>query len=241
MNNEILQKLFSLKDIGYKEFNSSLIPSVNKDTVIGVRIPLLKGYAKEIKSSLLAKEFLSNLPHSYFEENNLHAFLIAEIKDYKECIERVNEFLPYIDNWATCDSFKPKCFAKNKDKLIVEIKNWLKSDKEYTVRFGVLMLLTHFLDGDFKEEYLRVVANINISTYYVDMMCAWYFATALAKQWNSAVKYLEDNVLKEFIHNKTIRKAIESYRITTDQKKFLIKLKKIKKEKQKWTTKFYLV
>jgi 3-methyladenine DNA glycosylase AlkD len=226
MNNEILQKLFSLKDIGYKEFNSSLIPSVNKDTVIGVRTPLLKGYAKEIKNSILEKEFLSNLPHSYFEENNLHAFLIAEIKDYKECIERVNEFLPYIDNWATCDSFKPKCFAKNKDKLIVEIKNWLKSDKEYTVRFGVLMLLTHFLDGDFKEEYLRVVANINISTYYVDMMCAWYFATALAKQWNSAVKYLEDKVLKEFIHNKTIRKAIESYRITTDQKKFLIKLKK---------------
>ena len=226
MNNEILQKLFSLKDIGYKEFNSSLIPSVNKDTVIGVRTPLLKGYAKEIKNSLLEKEFLSNLPHSYFEENNLHAFLIAEIKDYKECIERVNEFLPYIDNWATCDSFKPKCFAKNKDKLIVEIKNWLKSDKEYTVRFGVLMLLTHFLDGDFKEEYLRVVANINISTYYVDMMCAWYFATALAKQWNSAVKYLEDKVLKEFIHNKTIRKAIESYRITPDQKKFLIKLKK---------------
>ena len=226
MNNEILQKLFSLKDIGYKEFNSSLIPSVNKDTVIGVRTPLLKGYAKEIKNSLLEKEFLSNLPHSYFEENNLHAFLIAEINDYKECIERVNEFLPYIDNWATCDSFKPKCFAKNKDKLIVEIKNWLKSDKEYTVRFGVLMLLTHFLDGDFKEEYLRVVANINISTYYVDMMCAWYFATALAKQWNSAVKYLEDKVLKEFIHNKTIRKAIESYRITPDQKKFLIKLKK---------------
>lgn len=226
MNNEILQKLFSLKDIGYKEFNSSLIPSVNKDTVIGVRTPLLKGYAKEIKNSLLEKEFLSNLPHSYFEENNLHAFLIAEIKDYKECIERVNEFLPYIDNWATCDSFKPKCFAKNKDKLIVEIKNWLKSDKEYTVRFGVLMLLTHFLDGDFKEEYLRLVANINISTYYVDMMCAWYFATALAKQWNSAVKYLEDKVLKEFIHNKTIRKAIESYRITPDQKKFLIKLKK---------------
>lgn len=226
MNNEILQKLFSLKDVGYKEFNSSLIPSVNKDTVIGVRTPLLKGYAKEIKNSLLEKEFLSNLPHSYFEENNLHAFLIAEIKDYKECIERVNEFLPYIDNWATCDSFKPKCFAKNKDKLIVEIKNWLKSDKEYTVRFGVLMLLTHFLDGDFKEEYLRVVANINISTYYVDMMCAWYFATALAKQWNSAVKYLEDKVLKEFIHNKTIRKAIESYRITPDQKKFLIKLKK---------------
>ena len=226
MNNEILQKLFSLKDIGYKEFNSSLIPSVNKDTVIGVRTPLLKGYAKEIKNSLLEKEFLSNLPHSYFEENNLHAFLIAEIKDYKECIERVNEFLPYIDNWATCDSFKPKCFAKNKDKLIVEIKNWLKSDKEYTVRFAVLMLLTHFLDGDFKEEYLRLVANINISTYYVDMMCAWYFATALAKQWNSAVKYLEDKVLKEFIHNKTIRKAIESYRITPDQKKFLIKLKK---------------
>ena len=226
MNNEILQKLFSLKDIGYKEFNSSLIPSVNKDTVIGVRTPLLKGYAKEIKNSILEKEFLSNLPHSYFEENNLHAFLIAEIKDYKECIERVNEFLPYIDNWATCDSFKPKCFAKNKDKLIVEIKNWLKSDKEYTVRFGVLMLLTHFLDGDFKEEYLRLVANINISTYYVDMMCAWYFATALAKQWISAVKYLEDKVLKEFIHNKTIRKAIESYRITPDQKKFLIKLKK---------------
>ena len=226
MSNEILQKLFSLRDVEYKEFNSSLIPSVNKDTVIGVRTPLLKGYAKEIKNSLLEKEFLSNLPHSYFEENNLHAFLIAEIKDYKECIERVNEFLPYIDNWATCDSFKPKCFAKNKDKLIVEIKNWLKSDKEYTVRFGVLMLLTHFLDGDFKEEYLRVVANINISTYYVDMMCAWYFATALAKQWNSAVKYLEDKVLKEFIHNKTIRKAIESYRITPDQKKFLIKLKK---------------
>ena len=226
MSNEILQKLFSLRDVGYKEFNSSLIPSVNKDTVIGVRTPLLKGYAKEIKNSLLEKEFLSNLPHSYFEENNLHAFLIAEIKDYKECIERVNEFLPYIDNWATCDSFKPKCFAKNKDKLIVEIKNWLKSDKEYTVRFAVLMLLTHFLDGDFKEEYLRVVANINISTYYVDMMCAWYFATALAKQWNSAVKYLEDKVLKEFIHNKTIRKAIESYRITPDQKKFLIKLKK---------------
>ncbi len=225
MSNCILEELFSLKDIGYKEFNSSLIPTVKKDRVIGVRVPLIKSYAKEIKGSNLANEFLSNLPHSYFEENNLHAFLIAEIKDYNECIKRVNEFLPYIDNWATCDSFKPKCFAKNKDKLIAEIKWWLKSDNEYTVRFGVLMLLTHFLDGDFKEEYLSLVANINTSTYYIDMICAWYFATALAKQWNSAVKYLEDKALKEFIHNKTIRKAIESYRITNDQKNYLTKLK----------------
>ena len=225
MSNCILDKLFSLRDIGYKEFNSSLIPTVKKQTVIGVRVPLIKSYAKEIKGSDLANEFLNSLPHAYFEENNLHAFLIAEIKDYNEWIKRVNEFLPYIDNWATCDSFKPKCFIKNKDKLIVEIKGWLKSDREYTVRFGVLMLLTHFLDGDFKEEYLSLVANIHTSTYYIDMMCAWYFATALAKKWDSAIKYLERKVLKEFIHNKTISKAIESYRLTINQKNYLRKIK----------------
>ncbi len=223
--NEIRNKLFELKDSGYKDFNCKLIPTVNIRTVIGIRVPILRRYAKEIKNSDMAKDFLKALPHRYFEENNLHAFLIAEINGYDECIKKVNEFLPYIDNWATCDSFKPKCFNKNKDKLILEIKNWLVSPLEYTVRFGILMLLTYFLDGDFKREHLDMVCAVKQGKYYIDMMVSWYFATAIAKQYESSVKYLEETRLSKFVHNKTIQKAVESFRVTKEKKDYLKTLK----------------
>lgn len=222
---DIRIRLFALKDQEYKDFNGKLIPSVNQDKMIGIRTPILRKFAKELNGKSEAKEFLSDLPHEYYEENNIHAFLIAEIKDYDECVKKVNEFLPFVDNWATCDCFKPKCFAKNKDKLLQEIKNWIDSDHEYTVRFGVSMLMTHFLDGDFKNEFLSLVADIKKSTYYVDMMNAWYFATALAKQWDDTIKLLEGKRLKVFIHNKTIQKAKESFRISDDRKKYLQSLK----------------
>lgn len=222
---DVRAKLFALKDEEYKEFNAKLIPSVCADKIIGVRTPVLRKFAKELKKEKGASEFLKDVPHEYYEENNLHAFLIAEIKDYEECVKCVNSFLPCVDNWATCDCFKPKCFEKNKDKLLNEIKKWLNSDYEYTVRFGVSMLMTHFLDGDFKSEFLNLVADIKKSTYYIDMMCAWYFATALAKQWNDTVKFLEKKRLSVFIHNKTIQKAKESYRISEENKRYLEGLK----------------
>lgn len=216
---DIQKMLLSMQDIKYRDFHAKLMPNIDKSRIIGVRVPQIRAFAKQIKND--TGDFLENLPHKYYEENNLHAVLISEISDFGVCIEKLNKFLPYVDNWATCDSMKPKCFKKNKHKLLLEIEKWLKSRHEYTVRFGILMLMTHFLDEDFDEKYLEKVSKIKSDKYYINMMIAWYFATALAKQWDCAVKYLENRTLPEWVHKKAIQKARESYRITKEQKEYL--------------------
>lgn len=215
-------ELFKLQDLEYKKFHSKLMPTINPDTIIGVRTPDLRKFAKGLKDY---DDFLKDLPHQYYEENNLHGFLISQIKEYDRCIEELNKFLPYVDNWATCDGLKPKCFKKNTDKLLSEIEKWIKSNHTYIVRFAIEMLMTHFLDDEFDERYLEMVANVKSDEYYINMMIAWFFATALAKQYEYAIIYVEKNILPVWVHNKTIQKAIESYRISDDKKRFLRTLK----------------
>ena len=221
----IKDKLFKLQDKEYKFFQEKIISTVNPDTIIGVRTPELRKLAK-----ILIKEdytsFLKELPHKYFDENQLHAFIISEIKNYDECILHINNFLPYIDNWATCDQLSPKIFKKNTDKLLDHIKLWIKSKEPYVIRFGVGMLMQYYLDDNFNEEYLKMVSKIKSNEYYVNMMIAWYFATALAKQYKSTINYIENKKLDIWIHNKTIQKAVDSYRITEEQKEYLKSLKR---------------
>ena len=226
---EIVDLLFSKQDIKYRDFQAPLFPNIDKERMIGVRTPELKKLAKELDGKEIAKKFIETLPHFYFDENQLHAFLISRIKDYQTCLKEVEIFLPYIDNWGTCDQLSPKVFAKHKDELIKSIKKWLNSDHVYVVRFAIGMLLCLYLDGDFKEEYLELVSNIRSNEYYINMMIAWYFATALAKQYSYAIKYIEDKKLDPWVHNKTIQKARESYRINDEQKAFLNSLKNLKK------------
>ena len=209
-NQIILERLMELQDLKYREFISKLIPTVNSETVIGVRTPAMRKLAKEISGSEEAEEFLHSLPHTYYEENNLHGCLIELIKDYDVCIEALNQFLPYVDNWATCDFIRPKVFKKHKSDLLEQIKIWLKSDHIYTVRFAIEMLMTFYLDENFSKEYLAWVAQIRSEEYYLNMMIAWYFATALAKQYEAALPYLEEQKLDQWTHNKTIQKAVES-------------------------------
>ena len=222
---EIRNELFKMQDIAYRDFNSKLIPTVNKSLFIGVRTPELRKYAKQLAKREDIEEFLHSLPHKYFDENQLHAFIVSEIKDFKSCVDKVNEFLPYVDNWATCDQLSPKVFKKNHKELIAYIKEWLESDKVYTVRFGIGMLMEHFLDEDFDISYLETVSNIRSDEYYVNMMIAWYFATALAKQYESVLPFSENRRLEIWTHNKAIQKAVESYRISTDRKTYLKELK----------------
>lgn len=219
----IYEQLIKMQDLEYKTFHSKLIPTINPDSIIGIRTPILRAFAKQIKNN--ADDFLTDLPHRYYEENNLHAFLISEVREFDKCIELLDEFLPFVDNWATCDGIRPKCFKRNKAKLLLQIERWIKSDCVYTVRFAIEMLMTHFLDDDFEERYLSLVSSVKSDEYYINMMIAWYFATALAKRWESTVVYLEENLLSLWVHNKTIQKAIESYRITAEQKQYLRKLK----------------
>ena len=222
----IEKELFKLQDKKYRDMQITIIPTVKAETIIGVRTPELKKFAKELYKSNNYKEFLNDLPHKYFDENQLHAFILGEIKDYDECLDSVNKFLPYIDNWATCDQSTPKAFVKNSDRLIGEIKKWLKSKDTYTIRFGIGMLMRSYLDDNFKEEYLELVSRIKSDEYYVNMMIAWYFATALAKQYDSTIKYIENNKLDIWAHNKTIQKAVESYRVTNEHKDYLRSLKR---------------
>ncbi len=222
---EIREILFEMRDIEYKEFHYKLIPTVAKETIIGVRTPMLRKYAKQVAKEPDIEEFLRALPHKYYEENNIHAFIIETIKDFDKCMEELEKFLPYIDNWATCDMCVPKTLVKDKATLMEHIKKWLNSNKPYVVRYGVNMLMKFYLDEDFKEEYLDMVAGIDLEEYYVKMVVAWYFATALAKQYDTAIKYIENKKLKPWTHNKTIQKARESYRITKEQKEYLKKLK----------------
>lgn len=217
--------LFQLQDKGYRDFQSKLIPTIPVETIIGVRIPTIRKLAKEYGKDLESVEFLKQLPHTYYDENILHALLVAEIKDYEVCVKEVERFLPYVDNWAVCDIFSPKVFRKNKDKLIDKIREWTASDHPYTCRFGMEMLMTHFLDEDFRVEYLEIPATVHSEEYYVNMMIAWFYATALAKQWDATIGYMEDQRLDIWTHNKTIQKARESYRITPEQKEYLKTLK----------------
>ena len=227
--NEIRVELFKMQDMDYRDFNSKLIPTVDKESMIGIRTPDLRKYAKQLGKSSDVIEFLQTLPHKYFDENQLHAFIISEIKDFKNCIDEINRFLPYIDNWATCDQLSPKVFKKYHNELLEYIKDWLKSDKVYTLRFGIGMLMEHFLDEDFDILYPEMVSKIRSGEYYINMMIAWYFATALAKQYESIIPFIENNSLDIWTHNKAIQKSIESYRITDEQKAYLreLKIKKV--------------
>ena len=222
---EIRKKLFELQDKKYRDFQCRLIPTLESTTIIGVRTPELRRYAKELVKQKDIQNFLYFLPHQYFEENQLHAFIISEIKDNKQCLEELNRFLPFVDNWATCDQLSPKVFKKNRSELIDQIKQWVCSDKTYIVRFGIGMLLEHFLDDDFDPIYLEMVSKISSAEYYIRMMIAWYFATALAKQYTKALPYIEEQRLDIWTHNKTIQKAVESRRITLEQKEYLKCLK----------------
>lgn len=223
---EIQQRLFTLQDLHYRDFHSALMPTVDPDTVIGVRIPALRQLARELRGTKEASAFLEELPHRYYEENNLHGFLIADIHDFDACLGEAERFLPCVDNWATCDSLRPRCFAQHKAELLPCIRRWLESRRPYTIRFAMEMLMVHYLDGDFSLDYPQWVAGVASDEYYVNMMAAWYFATALAKQYDAVVGYLDENRLPEWVHNKTIQKAVESCRITQSQKAYLRTLKR---------------
>jgi len=218
---EIQKRLFSLADSKYAEFQAKLIPTVAPEKFIGVRVPVLRRFSKEFEKDPMCCGFMNTLPHEYFDENLLHAILLGRIKDYDKCVAAVEVFLPCIDNWAMCDTLSPKVFGKHKSELIEKIKEWVASEKTYTCRFGINMLMTHYLDEDFKAEYLEIPESVAGEEYYVRMMVAWYYATALAKQWDAAIPYIEEHRLPKWTHNKTIQKACESYRITDEQKAYL--------------------
>ena len=226
ITDEITTKLFSLKDTAYRDFQVKLIPGMDAQKEIGVRTPELRKLAKELAKREDIREFLNDLPHQYFDENQLHAFILSGEKDFEKCMEDLERFLPYVDNWATCDQTSPKVFRKHRKELLDAIRRWIESDHPYTVRFAIKMLMEHFLDEDFDPAYPEMVAEVRSEEYYIRMMIAWYFATALAKQYNAALPYLEERKLDVWTHNKTIQKAVESYRITEEQKIYLKSLKR---------------
>ena len=217
----IRAQLFGLQDETYRDFQSALMPTVPKEKVIGVRTPALRKLAKQLAGTPQAEAFLQALPHDYYEENNLHAFLIEAIRDYGTALAETEKFLPYIDNWATCDCFCPKAFAKHKKELLVPIRRWLDSGEAYTVRYGMEMLMRYYLDDAFRPEYLEWVADVHSTEYYINMMRAWYFATALAKQPDAALPWLTEKRLDLWTHNKAIQKALESRRIPPGMKQLL--------------------
>ena len=222
---EIRKELFSLQDPAYREFQYKLIPTVDPDAIIGVRTPALRKYAKELAKREDVTPFLHDLPHRYFDENQLHAFVISELKDFGTCMAETERFLPYIDNWATCDQLSPKVFRKHRPELLQKIREWLRSGHTYTIRFAIGMLMQHFLDEDFDPAYPEAVAAIRSEEYYVNMMIAWYFATALAKQYETILPYMENRRLSAWTHRKAIQKAVESFRITPEQKEYLKQLR----------------
>lgn len=223
---QITEKLFALRDPKYAAFHAKLIPEIPTETIIGVRVPVVRKLAKTYKNDPEAETFLQTLPHTYYDENVLHALLLCEMKDYDACIKAVKAFLPYVDNWAVNDFMSPKVFKKHRAELIGEIRDLMKSDHTYRIRFGVKMLMDHYLDEAFSPEYLEIPAKIESDAYYVKMMIAWFFATALAKQWDATIPYLEEGRLPVWVHNKAIQKARESFRITSAQKEYLKTLKK---------------
>lgn len=223
--NERQEKLFELQDAEYKNFQAKLLPTVDKEKIIGVRSPALKKFAKNYFQDKDTADFLNNLPHEYFEENSIHALIISEMKNYSECLRAVKNFLPYVDNWATCDSLIPKIFSKHTAELECEIKIWLESEKIYTVRFAISMLMKFYLEENFDEKYLRCVAKIKSEDHYIQMMAAWFFAEALIKQYDATVMFLENKLLPSKIHGKTIQKAVESRRISDNTKNYLKSLR----------------
>ena len=226
----IVGKLFQMRDEKYAAMQVKILPTVEKDSIIGVRTPELRAFAKALFGDAETESFLKELPHRYFDENQLHAFVISQEKDFDKCIAETEAFLPFIDNWATCDQLSPKAFKREAQKLLPYIRKWIRSEHVYTVRFAIGMLMQHFLDGNFSPEYPEMVAGARSEEYYVNMMRAWYFATALAKQYDSVIPYLEGKKLDIWTHNKTIQKSIESYRITDGQKEHLRTLKVGKKQ-----------
>lgn len=229
---EITNYLLSQKDEKYKEFSAKLIPNINKNSILGVRTPVLRNYAKillkEKTKESVCENFLKELPHTYHEENCLHGFIIEKEKDFNKAVEKLNAFLPYINNWASCDCITPKVFKNHTAELLPQINIWLKSNSVYTVRFAIKMLMTFYLDRDFNEDFLKTVQNVTLTDYYVQMMQAWYYATALAKQYNKTVAFLTNKncTLSNFVYNKSIQKAVESFRITPEQKVYLKTLKR---------------
>ena len=223
ITDEITTKLFSLQDTAYRDFQVKLIPGMDAQKEIGVRTPELRKLAKELAKREDIREFLNDLPHQYFDENQLHAFILSGEKDFEKCMEDLERFLPYVDNWATCDQ---KVFRKNRKKLLESINRWIGSEHTYTVRFAIKMLMEHFLDEDFDPIYPEMVATVRSEEYYIRMMIAWYFATALAKRYDAVLPYLKQEKLDVWTHNKAIQKAVESYRITEEQKIYLKSLKR---------------
>lgn len=226
---EITTHLFAMKDDAYKDFHSKLMPTVNPDTIIGIRVPVLRKFtakiAKECSEDELAA-FMKSLPHHYYEENNVHAFLIERIHNFEECAAELDAFLPFVDNWATCDLMNPKIFKKNTDKLLCKVKEWLASSHAYTIRFGIGMLMRYFLDDNFNTEYLDMVVAVHSEEYYVNMMKAWFFATALTKQYDMTAPYIQQNRLDAWSHNKAIQKSVESFRISKERKDELKRFKR---------------
>ena len=222
---EITSQLLKMQDKEYSAFQARIIPSVEKEKILGIRTPQLRTLAKSLAKEEDTETFLQSLPHKYFEENQLHAFLLSLEKDFNKCISQIENFLPHIDNWATCDQLSPKSFKKEKEKLLPYIRTWIKSEKTYTVRFAIGMLMQYFLDENFCDQYASMVAKVKSDEYYVNMMRAWYFATALAKQYDLVLPYIQQKKLDAWTHNKAIQKSIESYRITDEQKSYLRTLK----------------
>ncbi|MBP5164871.1 MAG: DNA alkylation repair protein [Lachnospiraceae bacterium] len=222
---DLHKKLYSLQDLKYRDMQIRIIPTVDPKSIIGVRTPELRAIAKEMLKEGDYSDFLKALPHEYFEENQLHAFIISGIKDMDVCMKELEIFLPYVDNWATCDQMSPKVFKKHREEILHHIEKWIRSDRTYTVRVSVGMLMEHFLDEDFDPVYPDMVAALRSEEYYINMMIAWYFATALAKQYESIIPYIEKRKLDQWTHNKAIQKSVESYRITDEQKKYLKTLK----------------
>lgn len=229
---KIQNELFRLRDEKYAAFQGKLIPNIPQKNYVGVRTPALRALAKKLRKEDGASKFLESLPHRYFDENQLHAFIISEEKDYDLCLKQVEEFLPFVDNWATCDQLSPKVFKKNREKLLKSIRKWLKSHETYTVRFAIKMLMEHFLDEDFDPKYPEMVCRVRSDEYYVNMMIAWYFATALAKQYENVLPYIENKKLERWTHNKAIQKSVESFRISPEQKEYL-KTMRIREERIK--------
>lgn len=221
MIRDVQKRLFEMQDIRYRDFHAKLIPTMEKDKFIGIRTPMLRKFASEFGKTEESKLFLKVLPHQYYEENNLHGLLIEQIRDYDKCLEELERFLPFIDNWATCDLLALHMMKKHRGVFIREVYRWMESDQPYTIRFGIGMLIRHYLDEEFKPEYPEKVAAIRSEEYYVNMMRAWYFATALAKQYEKVLPFLEERRMDVWTHNKTIQKAIESCRITPEQKAYL--------------------
>ena len=226
LTEEIRKELFGLQDSKYRDFQSKLIPDIGPETMIGVRTPQLRKLAADLGKREDIGVFLDDLPHRYFDENQLHAFIISGIRDFGKCISEVERFLPYVDNWATCDQMSPKVFRKHRPELLEHIRVWIRSNRTYTVRFATGMLMEHFLEENFEPEYPDMVSQIRSDEYYVNMMTAWYFATALAKQYDRILPYLQENRLDPWTHNKTIQKAVESLRITPEQKTYLRSLRR---------------